>query len=40
MYHGDKIKISDLLVDQENSLIHQSINSSQGAELAQRTMSL
>ncbi|QEO57101.1 class II glutamine amidotransferase [Francisella marina] len=31
MYHGDKIKMSDLLVDPENSLIHQSIHSSQGA---------
>lgn len=31
MYHGDKIKMSDLLVDPENSLMHQSIHSSQGA---------
>jgi glutamine amidotransferase len=30
MYHGDKIKMSELLVDPENSLIHQSIHSSQG----------
>ncbi|AIT08572.1 glutamine amidotransferase [Candidatus Francisella endociliophora] len=30
MYHGEKIKMSDLLVDPENSLIHQSIHSSQG----------
>ncbi|MDE4974120.1 class II glutamine amidotransferase, partial [Francisella tularensis subsp. holarctica] len=31
LYHGDKIKLSDLLVDPENSLIHQSIHTSQGA---------
>ncbi|MDE5014408.1 class II glutamine amidotransferase, partial [Francisella tularensis subsp. holarctica] len=31
MYHGDKIKMSDLLVDPENSLIPQCIHSSQGA---------
>ncbi|ASG67827.1 class II glutamine amidotransferase [Francisella halioticida] len=31
MYHGDKIKMSDLLVDPENSLMHQSIHSSEGA---------
>ena len=30
MYHGDKILMSDILVDPENSLIHQSIKSSLG----------
>jgi glutamine amidotransferase len=30
MYHGDKVLMSDVLVDPENSLIHQSIKSSLG----------
>ncbi|MDE5020848.1 class II glutamine amidotransferase, partial [Francisella tularensis subsp. holarctica] len=32
LYHVYKIKMSDLVVDPVNSLIHQSIHSSQGAE--------